>query len=126
MSRATTPTPANRQAAREMLPAQADRLVRTSAEALKPLAAVAATSGEASPALVLDALVALRNAEAEIAQARQQLQGVLVLAGVARSTLARATGQRPESLVARLLNTPASWCGRDLVRDSDAVGGWRA
>lgn len=124
MSRHPKPSAANQAAAREMIPAYARAVAQAHVAALDGFGVVARMSGEGSPGLGLDAFVGKRKKAPAATAAENDLLGVLILAGVARTTIARALGIRVETLVGKLAGTPAEWVDAELRRDPSALGGW--
>lgn len=123
MSRKPTPTPINHQAARELAPVHARRLMQALGRASEGVSAVAIAEA-ATPEAVVVAVAKLRAGQSEIDGLVYALAGVAVLGGAAYSTTARAIGLRPGTLAEKLRGTWASARGEQLARDPARTDGW--
>lgn len=124
MARRKVPTASNREAGLRMVQGSAEQMTRRSsagAALIIRYGGYGAVTGDEA----MDALEALRLADAEIDELVWELLGAAVLAGASIGEVAERTGIPRRTLTRRLPAWASELAGERLVRDRKAPRGWR-
>jgi hypothetical protein len=124
MPRRTTPNASNREAGTQMIQDIATQITRRSTTGVRLLSLYGGYGAVTGPE-AMDALEALRAADAEADEIVWELLGAAVLAGASIEEMSERTGIPQRTLTRRLPAWVAELSGQRLVRDRKTERGWR-
>lgn len=124
MARRKVPTTSNCEAGTQMMQDLSAEMTRRSTAGVR-LLTLYGGYGAVTGAEAMDALEALRRADAEIDELIWDLLGAAVLAGASIGEVSDRTGIPTRTLTRRLPAWAAEMAGERLVRDRKAPRGWR-